>query len=299
MPRANPRLVSLQHDLVGRDARVVRGLPLRAVVDDRRARRARRCGGGPTRRTAACTAGCPTRARRPTARARPARPAAVGGGGASAVPRDTPSSTASNSSVRRSQSKSRATTSSPFATSRAASASSSSSRRIASAIARRVARRHDERGLAVDRVLAAAAVVGRDERRAARERLEPGLAEALEPAADREHPRRRVLAAERGLLEVLARVPLDRDAEERGRPRGSCRCPSTPAAARRCTAAGSASGPDTGWNTSRLTPPSCTVGPVAGLGADLVGGPVAVGELEVDRRPRRSPSCPPCRRAWP
>ena len=259
MPRANPRLVSLSTDAVGRGARVVGGLPLRAVVDDHqlvgnvgvaahrvdellgveevvpREHDDRQLGLG--------------------RRAGPRSAAAPAPG-----PAHRPSSTASNSSVRRSQSKSRSTTSSPLATSRAASASSSSSRRIASAIARA------SRGGTTSAVSPSIAYSRHPPLSvvtsgvAARERLEPGLAEALEPAADREHPRRRVLAAERGLFEVLARVPLDRDAEQRARPRGSCRCPSTPAAARRCRAAGSASGPGYGRNTSRFTPPSCTVG---------------------------------------
>ena len=78
---------------------------------------------------------------------------------------------------------------------------------------RRVSRRYDERGLAVDRVLPTSAVVGRDERRAAGQGFETGLAKALEPTPDREDPRRRVFAPERLLIEVLACVPFHRHSE--------------------------------------------------------------------------------------
>src|SRR5262249_4284392 len=149
--------------------------------------------------------------------------------------------------------------------------------------------RHDEGGLAIDRVLAAAAVVGRDQRRPAPEGLEPGLAEALEPAADREHARRRVLAAERVLLEVLAGVPRARHAEE-GRSLddrvGALPRPLLLAAAQQRVALRAGSGPE----HVAVDAPELHGRAVAGLGVDLVGGPGGVGELEVDRRPRRLPA---------
>src|SRR5207248_11437943 len=76
-----------------------------------------------------------------------------------------------------------------------------------------VARRHDERGLAVDRVLPTSPVVGRDERRTARQGLETGLAETFEPTTDREDLRTRVFAPERLLVEILARIPFHGHAE--------------------------------------------------------------------------------------
>ena len=124
----------------------------------------------------------------------------------------------------------------------------------------RVARRDDERGLAVDRVLAAAAVVGGDERRPARERLETGLAEALEPAPDREHPRRAYSRPSAGWSRFL---PAYRSTgtpssspglEDRV---GALPRPLLLAAAEQRVAAWRRG---TGRNTSRLTPPSCTVG---------------------------------------
>ena len=75
----------------------------------------------------------------------------------------------------------------------------------------RVARGHNECGLLVCRVFAASAVVGRHKRDAARERLQPGLGEAFEPAPNHENATRVVLASERDLVEVLVCISLHRD----------------------------------------------------------------------------------------
>ena len=118
----------------------------------------------------------------------------MGAGDGSAT---TPSSTSARSSVRSSQSNSRATSSSAFADSRRGQS------RVVQHATQRVGhrrgipRRDDQRGLAVAGVLAAAAVVGGDERDTACHRLERRLSEPLEPAADREHLGRRVLPRQR------------------------------------------------------------------------------------------------------
>ena len=244
MPRAKPEVLVVEHDLIGRGTRVVGGVPLRSVVDDHElvgnvgvaAHRV-----GELLRVEQVVPGeHDHRELRLGRRGRDASAAARTPG-----PRRRPSRTASNSSVRRSQSKSRSTSSSPLATSRAASASSSRSRRIASAMARA------SRGGTTSAVSPSMAysrqpplsVVTSGVPHASD--FEAGLAEPLEPAPDREHPSRRVLPAERGLVEVLARVrarPERRGARPR---RESCRCPSTRAAARRCRGAGCASHPDT------------------------------------------------------
>ena len=100
---------------------------------------------------------------------------------------------------------------------------------------------------------------------------------------------------ERGLVEVLADVALHLDAEQvRGLDDrvGALPRPLLVAAAQQRVALGP------GIRVERVAVDAAQLhrGPVTGLGRDLVGGPVAVRQLEVDRRARRSPSFPPCRR---
>ena len=153
----------------------------------------------------------------------------------------------------------------------------------------RVARRHDQRGLAIDRVLAAPAVVGGDERRAARERLETRLAEAFEPAPDREHARGGVLLAELTLLEVLARVTCHRNAEQRAgredRVGALPRALLLAAAEQRVLLRTWVRPEHLAVHAAELHRRAVTGG-----GGDLVGGPVAVRELQVDGRVHALPA---------
>ena len=223
MPPAKPRLVSLSTGLVGGGARVVRPPPTPSqIVDDHElGKGTHRCCGVRTRRTAACRAGCPRPARPPTARAPQAAPVdAPGAAPRPGPPAHTPSSTSSRTRRCGVPSRSR------DRRDRGRSRTNRVGHRVvveeAAEDARRPSRaRHaavpTSADLAVDRVLATTAVVGGHERRRAREGLEAGLAEALEPTARPANTRRRVLPPERGLIEVLAQwrstgTPISRPA---------------------------------------------------------------------------------------
>ena len=254
-----PEVRVVEHDLIGGHARVVGGFPRRSVVDDHELVGHVGVAAAPSRRTAACTAGCPTRARRPTAPVRSGAAGRVGGGDGRRVGRQPVEHSlelvGAALPVEVALDDVEAVGDEPLRQlgRRRGGGEPRRPSRVRRAAARRARSPRGPRTRGIRRCRWSRAGC---RTRGIRDRVGRSP-RTSSPPRTRAPPRTRGRGrAARGSCPSSA-PPGCRGAHPL---RGSCRCPSTPVAARRCRAAGTASCPGYGWNISRFTPPSCTVG---------------------------------------